>query len=50
MIGTLLLYIGIPLLIYFGISKYFEHQQIENLDKKVVLITGCDSGELVDLC
>jgi len=44
MIDTLFLYFGVPLVIYFLISKYFESQQIGDLENKPVLITGCDSG------
>ena len=49
MIDTLFLYFGVPLVLYFLISKYFENKQIENLEKKPVLITGCDSGEFRNL-
>ena len=48
MIDTLFLYFGVPLVIYFLISKYFESQQIGDLENKPVLITGCDSGEFKD--
>uniref|UniRef100_A0AC34R6X7 Uncharacterized protein n=1 Tax=Panagrolaimus sp. JU765 TaxID=591449 RepID=A0AC34R6X7_9BILA len=44
MIETLLFYLAIPVAIYYGITWYLENQQVSDLDKKAVLITGCDSG------
>jgi 17beta-estradiol 17-dehydrogenase/all-trans-retinol dehydrogenase (NAD+)/3alpha(17beta)-hydroxysteroid dehydrogenase (NAD+) len=44
MLETLLWYILIPIGFYWIITWFLEKKQIEGLNRKVVLITGCDSG------
>uniref|UniRef100_A0AC34G948 Uncharacterized protein n=1 Tax=Panagrolaimus sp. ES5 TaxID=591445 RepID=A0AC34G948_9BILA len=44
MIETILFYILIPIGFYWIITWFLEKKQIESLNKKIVLITGCDSG------
>uniref|UniRef100_A0A914YX94 Uncharacterized protein n=1 Tax=Panagrolaimus superbus TaxID=310955 RepID=A0A914YX94_9BILA len=44
MIETILVYILIPIGFYWIITWFLEKKQIDGLNQKVVLITGCDSG------